>query len=196
MVVKKVIDRIVTDLKTLPFLTKVGGLVKVAVRKNANGQNVSFPVEWNNDIQDCNASDEIIFVPDSKEKGMCYFELISSQNTKKLAGAKEYEYRVRLVAWYDSRWFENYDIALVHGAVQNKIKSYYVIPGANYIRSTTISFVSDEPQKAAVFGAYGYDETKAQYLRRPYDYFSLVYSIKIIVDNSCFEGLVIKTELC
>ena len=196
MLVKPVIDAICTNLRTLPLLTKVGGLVKVAVKKNTEGVNILFPVVWNEAVTDCNASDEIDFVPDSSEKGIAYFELLNSQNTKKLAGVKEYEFRVRLVVWFDSRWVQDYSLDKVMGAVQSRIYKNYNLLGASHIRSTTVIFETDEPQTATIFSRYTYDETVKQYLRRPYDFFSSVYTIRLIVNSSCFDNITIKESLC
>lgn len=198
-------DRIAADPK-INFLDVIAGLAQTVRYSQAVGENQftykSMPVAYDVIGRDsCQVNPETAIIPDSQKKGILYFEETGTniQEFKKARGG-QYSSNLTLVCWVNKArlgYTTDEEItailvsllldALVTAGNRDNVGSFigfHVTPG----RINT--------QDNSVFNKYTYDEEATQYLRPPFEYFSIQLNVTYRINPNCLQDFEIKDTLC
>lgn len=198
-------DRIAADPK-INFLDVIAGLAQTVRYSEAveGGTFVykSMPVAYDVIGSDsCQVSPERAIIPDSQKKGILYFEETGTNvsSYRKLKGG-EYSSNLTLVCWVNKAQL-GYDTteeitailvsllldALVTNNNRDNVGSFIGI----HITPTRIN-----TQDNSVFNKYTYDEEATQYLRPPFEYFSIMINVTYKLNPNCLQPFELKNKLC
>lgn len=189
----------------IPFVEVIAGMAQRVEFKEPNGDGNTvtkrMPVSYDTTMaQDCRISKERALVPNSKKKGLLYFEDMGANFVDRVSGgAMGYESRLILVCWMNR--------ARLVGDHYKEITSYCITKVLDKLK---VGEVSNEdnfsrfivrpgrilPQDASVFSRYTYDETITQYLRPPFEFFGLELIVRYSVHPACVKALEFKDPIC
>lgn len=188
------IGNIIKSYLTLPFIDKLGGVVRVITKTetDSSGRSIrkSFPVDCDVTNDDCLAGRYIDLVPNSKYMSVVYFEdegvSIVDQNIRDFT----FEASLKLVAWLNLKKLGKTacsNSALAYLSILKALPTRYfnqTINGVPYSR-ILITPSGQDIKSPQIFSKYSYEEEKTQYLVYPYDYFAMDINVKFTVSKSC-----------
>lgn len=198
-------DRIVANEK-IKFLDVVAGLTqRVTYSQPIDGKATvckSLPVSYDVDASEsCQVNPETAVVPDSTKKGILYFEESGTniQAFNPVKGAT-YTSNLTLVCWLNKArlGYEKTDeitaavISLVLGAVVSNVAYANV---GSFIK-LNVKPGRINVQDSSVFNKYTYDELATQYLRPPFEFFSIQLSISYSINPNCLQEFLLKDPVC
>lgn len=198
-------DRIAADPK-INFLDVIAGLAQTVRYSEAveGGTFVykSMPVAYDVIGSDsCQVSPERAIIPDSQKKGILYFEETGTNvsSYRKLKGG-EYSSNLTLVCWvnkaqlgYDTT--EEITAILVSLLIDALVTNNNRDNVGNFI-GLHITPTRINTQDNSVFNKYTYDEEATQYLRPPFEYFSIMINATYKVNPKCLQAFELKNTLC
>lgn len=198
--IEKVIDQVVTgDLAALSSLfSKIGSLVRVQRQRTTEGKEIAFPVVFTAAGIQCEPGNYIDLSPNSKERGILYFQLLSNPTSSDIGhGVFQLEAVLRLVAWFNVVQLNPSDPLLL---AANVIKTINVKqPGIGtpaYLSNIVMQFDGFEQKDARIFQGFTYDESRSQFLMYPYDYFSIRYRAQATFKPSCVPAVTHSENEC
>lgn len=184
-------------LKDLPYITKPGGLVQT-ILKGVNNGSERLPVKRipasmiHMPKPGCElvTSPNLHYIPETKEKGIFYFEDngVSFDLGRPTPALNYYRSRLRLVVWLNQRLIsDQFDVTL-SARVMNEMISL-LTPNVNMSSEVLKNIhveVSDIPaQSSEIFNRYDYDEKESQYLMAPYDFFAVDLDVSFGIPKNC-----------
>jgi hypothetical protein len=203
------IKEVCNDLKTallegvpLNLVDTFAGLAQVVTYKNPdeNGNIVTkkMPVSYDTEGIGCvpNTSREKDLVPNSRKKGIIYFEDNGGmQIIRNLSGGcKQYRGNVVLVCWMNRKKSVGETYTEVGKAafdeIMEKLSGVLLSQWFINLKASAVRFRQD-PQ---VFNKYTYDETVLQFLRPPFEYFAIDLSVTFI--TSCKVPITLNPQEC
>jgi hypothetical protein len=184
---------ILEEVKTLAWIDKYAGLVRVAVKQTSDTTKPLrkfFPIACNVTQDDCVKSGTLNdLIPDSKYKSILYFEDGSVQLLGMESGYVNFRSNLRLVCWLNGQKLGYDGCSLSSIAVLGIIKNLNTLIinpfNSGAYSKIKIQAVSQEPKSQAIFSKYSYDEAVNQYLIPPFDYFALNIITNFSVSNAC-----------
>lgn len=189
----------------VPFVEVIAGLAQRVEFKQPNGDGVPvlkrMPVSYDTTAaQGCKVTPETALVPNSKKKGLLYFEDMGSAFVDRVSGGHiKYRSTLVLVCWMNR--------ARLVGDHYKEITSYCVTQLLSKLKAREISnegnfarfYVTPGrilPQDASVFSRYTYEEAVTQYLRPPFEFFGMELTVEFTVHPACVEQLEFKDPVC
>lgn len=181
---------LLSKLKEAPYLDRTSGLVQVINRVIDTGDgafiNKRIPV-----AADCSGI-QADMIPDSRYKGMLYFEDGGVAAPIKARNGWQYTSKLRLVCWLNTQLITGDDSTLLSARVITDIAtrlSGNPFSSAPFSR-IAVSISNIPVQDAAIFNKYDYSEAETQYLMPPYEYFALDLSVTYTIAGSCVSEVV------
>lgn len=187
-----------TRLLNLPYISKYGGVVqtiqKVIPGVGDNGKAIvkRIPISAVHEAPaNCDLTEAINlhFIPESKLKGMLYFEDGGSViNTgKRHSGLNYWRSRLRLVVWLNQKLLmDQFDIELASVAMNEMISLLCTNPvNMDVFKDLTIRVASIPPATSAIFSEYDYNEKETQFLMPPYDFFAIDLDVFFGIPKGC-----------
>lgn len=184
----------------LPFIDVYAGLVQTVQYKqtdaNDNPITKRMPVSYDTNLAaDC-GSPEKALTPDSKKKGIVYFEDNGGVSTvRELSkGRKMYKANLLLVCWLNRKRISDDSYAVIgknaYDAIVAKLQSN-LAPSELANLKVSINRFRQDPN---IFAKYSYDETILQYLRPPFEYFAIEISASFV--STCINEININPNNC
>lgn len=189
----------------IPFVEVIAGLAQRVEFKQPNGDGAPvvkrMPVSYDTtEAQGCKVTPETALVPNSKKKGLLYFEDMGIAFIDRATGGHmRYRSTLILVCWMNR--------ARLVGEKYKEISSYCI---TKLLEKLEVKKISNEgnfarfmvtpgrilPQDASVFSRYTYDETVTQYLRPPFEFFGMELTVEFTVHPECVEQLEFTDPVC
>lgn len=199
---------LMSRLYSLPFIDKFGGIVQTITKVIPNGDKpilkripISAVHQAPSGCSDLTDATSIHFIPESKLRGMLYFEdlgLTTDNSRKRHTGMNWYRSRLRLVVWVNQKnLLPEYSITFATSAM-NQIIDLMVNGEQNFdiLRNMKVSITSIPPATSALFANYDYNEQETQFLIPPYDFFALDLDIQFGVAKGCAVPILLDPAVC
>lgn len=192
--IRPIIDKIVTQLKTLTFTDKVGGVVRtIEVRKSTQTGDVvkRFPV-----INNSNNGKYIEYLPESSLKSLHFF---TERGTNLITHNKNYdiyEANVRLFNWYNLKKI-NPDF-LNGNKLDRIIMSTIPETIANFDGYTRIGIerVSDVAKSSSLWSEWTINDIEKQFTNYPFDISCIDLKITFAYNFDCLTDIELKNIPC
>ena len=193
---------------SLPFISKYYGLVELVLEHSEGEFNTTkinrLPVATeltyiNEDDNLICLSKEELAIPESKLKGIIYFE---DKGTRVITNRYQNDYfsRLDLICWINvARVKEDYYERIESSAIGQiqKILQLKQYENIDLFQKFKVKVVGIKPKDSSIFSKYTYDEMHSQYLRPPFTYFSLELEITYSMNIDCLENFeTINGEIC
>jgi hypothetical protein len=181
----EIVKHFLTDL---PFVEKLGGLVKTYEKQDPNGNTVRYPVAYNLTETECNAGKYLDFVPDGKFKSSIYFEGDRARITR-TSGKIHVEADLKLVCWMNLKKmgvnlpYSHYAITQIAQAIPTRMFNY-TPDGIETPQYQRVQISLDSTEYENIFSRYTYDK---RVLFFPYDYFSININVKFEINYECYD---------
>ena len=178
-----VVDDIITDIKTLTFADRVGGIVYPLQRKHVDkeGRTVvkTIPIYANTD-NECNNSDYVDFVPNESYMSCIYFEATPERSVTEHThgGQVATQCTLTVVGWFNMKKINQCKKSaesLFRNIIYKILQTTSVGDTDVTIELSTIDF-----RNPATFSRYTYDEAEKQYLIYPYDFGAATFDVQLI----------------
>lgn len=196
----------ITNDPDINFLDVVAGLAQTVryTQPTGDGSFVykSMPVSYDVDSPDgCQTTPETAIIPDSMKKGILYFEesgtnIIEFKNNR----GGEYSSSLTLVCWVNKAQL-GYETKEEITAILVSLILKAIVTANN--RDNVGNFIAFHvkpnrinTQDNSVFNKYTYDEEATQYLRPPYEYFSIQIGVTFRLSPNCLNEFNLKQKLC
>lgn len=198
-------DRIAAD-SSINFLDVIAGLAQLVRYGEAveGGGTIykSMPVAYDIATPDgCQVSPETAVIPNSMKKGILYFEEAGTNISqfKKHRGGK-YTSTLNLVCWVNKANLGYSTTEELTAILITKILDAVITSGnrdnvGSFI-GLHITPVRINPQDSSVFNKYTYDEEATQFLRPPFEFFSIMLNIEYGINPKCINDFDLKNKLC
>lgn len=186
-----------SQIEGLNFVDKIAGMVrpmtitKEKVRK-------TFPVSCDVTADECVKGAYQDLIPDSKYKSILYFEDQGTNFEYREKNRVYFTSRLNLVCWLNLKKLAECGLCVISPQVILMILANlpeFPVQSDIY-REIRIKVTSEVPKNAGIFGRYSYDETIAQYLLAPFDYFCLQITVQFWVDIDCVNDLILTECTC
>ncbi len=181
------VERLASVVRPLTFMT---GTAEKPVKK-------TYPIDCNTSYKDCvsAAKKHTDLVPNSKYKSIHYFEDNGVNTINTTERDFRFESRVRLVGWLNLKKLGKTDCSISSKAVLQIINT---LPSGRFnsgeFKNIQITSISEAPKTSAIFSKYTYDESAAQYLMFPFDYYALDITLQFTISKACIEAFELGTE--
>jgi hypothetical protein len=181
-------------VKDAPYLDRTSGMVQVferSIENEAGGTTVKkIPVTSSATFQDCGRK-LADMIPNSKCKGMLYFEDGGISSPTPVRAGMQYTSRLRLVCWLNTERITGAaNMQLTARAVTDLITRLTGNPfNCAPFSRVTVKVDAIPVQDKAIFNKYDYSEADLQYLMSPYEYFGIDLQVTYYVANTCIENI-------
>lgn len=186
-----------SQLDGLNFVDKIAGLVR-PMTLNLNGQKKVFPVACDVSTDACVKGAYQELIPNSKYKSILYFEDLGLTMEYREKRRVYFSSRMNLVCWLNIKRLAECGLCVISPQVLLMVLAN--LPefpiSSDIYREIWIKAYSEVPKSVAIFSRYTYDETIAQYLLSPFDYFCLQMLIQFWVDLDCVKDISVKECTC
>jgi len=185
-----IIDQMADAVDTLPFVTKVGGLVRMQ-KMMVGEKEKTLPVTSRGAAT--NAYE--LLAPDSKEACIVYFESNPTARVRSLSnGSHVMAARVRMVTWMNLARLNPANFAQVQTACVASVLKKYANVGN--IRNISVSPYAEVEQSASIFSRFNYNESELQMFMLPYNYFAFDFDVNFIFAPECEPVTISLIEPC
>lgn len=186
-----------TRLLNLPFIEKYGGVVQTIqkVIPGTDGEKSvvkRIPISTVHQApENCSLVDatSLHFIPESKLKGLLYFEDGGSviDVSRRHTGLVYWRSRLRLVVWMNQKLLkEKYDIEMGSVAMNQIIGLLVTNPeNRDVFKALSARVASIPPATSALFSEYDYNEKETQFLMPPYDFFAIDLDVFFGIPKGC-----------
>lgn len=193
-------DIIIDKIKTLPFIDKYSGVVKVVSykAKNASGafEKKTFPASCRTTLEECESGRYKDLVPDSSKKSVLYLEDKGARIVNREGSRVFWKSSYDLICWLNMPNLGFAGCSYSGIAISGILSKFPVKPFNNSIfsrieiQATGIPGRSNNP-----FVKYSYDESILQFLMYPYDFFVMNIDVDYMVDSKCLTPEVLKPPI-
>lgn len=180
------------DNSDLPFVDKLGGLVKPLTfyNKVEDGTEAKvMPVEVNALTRPCNTNDYNAFLPDTKYMSVIFFEDLGSEPKDEDTYYRYITSSLRIVCWYNlPKINADYtDGELLTMAILEAIPDR--IANTSELFQIQTTFAGLTPNTEDVFDAYDLNEAEHQYRQYPYDTAGINFLVDYAIGRDCVSVL-------
>jgi hypothetical protein len=187
----------------LPFIEVYGGLAqKLEYKENDQNNNPitkRMPVSYDViDAAPCKGK-EYPVIPDNSRRGLCYFEDGGVSYIERKRNMLRFRAMVTLVVWTNrAKWAGN-TYAEVSAACMASVIDR--VSNANPVnteifKTLVVTPGRVAPQDSAIFAKWTYDETVTQFLRPPFEFFSITFTCDFYISNDCISQLTKLDPIC
>lgn len=196
--IEDIVNLIKSDIQTLAFIDKIGGIVKPMIIKKINGDatiDKTIPVCYNDTKTKCEVSDYVDYCPNTKFKSVSYFEGNELNQIDSTAKYVQYETVLRFVCWLN--------LPLINQTLTplNNVP-FEILEAVNRRLNNVSPFVFGRITQANIikgsdiFSPYSYDEAENQYLIFPFDYFAVDFTVNFRVPFACINNVTLNPAIC
>lgn len=191
--------------KGLLFIDKIAGIVVVGEKVQPTDIEdafavTKFPISQDVDYNECmNSGCYKDLVPNSKLKGILYFEDYGTKPTPKKGSYHNYLSSLRLVCWINNKLIQgdncktirHHLITLIRTELESK--GYFNAGGFQKIRVSADNIIENDVK---LFQRYTYPIDSVKFLMHPYEAFGIDLKVEYSISENCFDELEITEELC
>lgn len=184
---------IIDKIKTLPFIDKYAGVVKILSYKSESKDKKftqkKFPASCQTTFEQCKDESRYMdLCPDSKKKSVLYLEDNGVRFIKREGSKITWKASYNLVCWLNMPKLGFNDCSYSTTAIASIMKQFPVTPFNDGIFTfIKINPIGQQPSSQNPFSKYSYDESVSQMLMYPFDYFVLLIDVDFITDQRCLE---------
>lgn len=199
---------LLSRIGNLPFVDLYAGVVSIQEKADALNDELGkpnkviikrFPVAC--DViadDDCVKNGDLVsLIPDSKRKGIIYFENNGIVSNGRRGPHQNYTSNLRLVCWLNTKYIDAdscHELSLpVMTEIINKLTAKPFFNQDGYQR--VFVKVVDIPQNGKqLFAAYTYNESITQYLMPPFEHFAIDLQINYSISANCINNVKLKPD--
>jgi len=193
-----------SKLSEIEFVDKKAGLVHTAEKPEPTDVEGAFmvrkfPISNDVDYEECfNSGAFKDLIPNSKSKGILYFEDQGSVPIEGRTGSQNYRSKLRLVCWINNRMIQGNNSEPIAHLLINQIRQsleigYFNENNISRIRVSSTNIVSNDLK---LFSKYTYPSESLKYLMFPYEAFGIDLSVEFSIGQSCLPDMVISSANC
>lgn len=203
--IREIANILRNKLKALDFLDKVAGLVQTIKQTKPTEIETAFvvtkfPVSSDVNYEECfrNGCFKDL-IPNSKNKGVLYFEDLGTRPMGFSGGAFQYESKIRCVVWINNKLIQQSDNcqSILHKLqtyVRVKLESGYFNEGdfqKIYVKATNLI-----ENDYSIFNRYTYPAEAMKYIFWPYEAFAIDYVVTYQVNPNCLTEFTPSPNVC
>lgn len=204
--IAKILKERITASQKINFLDVTAGLAqRVTYSQPIDGKATVYkylPVSYDVDSsENCYVDPETAVTPDSSKKGILYFEESGTTISKFTAvRGSSYSTNLTLVCWLNKAklGYEKTEeiTASVISLILEAVVSPQVFANVGSFIKLNVKPGRINVQDSTVFNKYTYDEQATQYLRPPFEFFSIQLVITYGINPNCLNEFNLKSEIC
>lgn len=192
-------------LAEFQFVDVVAGMAQTVeyATNDGDGRKVLQRMPYSTDVakaNDCHIGEERALVPDSKKRGVLYFEDMGLNfRDRDSNNHLHFSSKLILVCWMNK--------ARLVGDNYLDVSTYALTQALDKMKVKTISNVGNFSrfnvmpgrilrQDKSVFSRYSYDETINQYLMPPFEFFGIELDISFSIHPKCVEKITLTDPSC
>lgn len=190
--------------KGLKFIDRLAGLVQVGEKAQPTQIEGAFavskfPISLDSNYEECISSGCYKdLVPNSKQKGILYFESQGAVPIGQSHGSFKYLVKLRLVCWINNRMIQGDNCKSISHLLITRIRTALESGPFNAgsftrITAKATNILDNDPK---LFANYTYPVESVKFLMHPYEAFGIDYTIEFNISNNCLEELVINSISC
>lgn len=189
----------------LQFVEVIAGLAEVVTTNTPSHDGTAtvqqkFPVSADTTIaQGCAVSPERILTPNSKLRGLLYFEDYGTTYIGMRNRRHQFRSSLILVCWMNKAKFSDdvykHITSTAVAEIMRKLEFNTPRNEANFI-SLTPKMGRVLPQDASIFQRYTYSEPVNQYLRPPFDFFAIQIATDFELNPNCISNFKGEEQVC
>lgn len=202
---RQIADILRQKLTGLDFLDKVAGLVQTIERTQPTEIETAFvvtkfPASADTNYEECfRRGCYKDLVPNSKNKGVLYFEDNGTRILGKDKGAFQYESRLRCVVWVNNKLIQQTaDCKSILHQLQTYVRAkletgYYNEGDFQKIYVTATNLVEND---YAIFNRYTYPAEGLKYIFWPYEAFAIDFVVTYQINANCLPEFILNPDIC
>jgi len=188
----------------LLFIDKLAGIVVVGEKAQPTEIEGAFavskfPISLDSDYEDCiNKGCYKDLVPNSRQKGVLYFEDYGTTPVNRERGSFNYKSRLRLVCWINNKLIQGNNCKSVNHILITQIRKalevgYFNASDLSRIRVTSTNIIENDYK---LFEKYTYPKEVLKYLMHPYEAFGIDLVVEYSISENCLPELEMNPEIC
>lgn len=184
----------------VPYAEIIGGVASTLEYGEEEGRASKMP--YTEDIytdENCQVGKSTALIPDSRKKGLIYFEDLGTAYTGRTNNGFTYRSKLRIVVWYNRASIFGDTNASTTAAIASdllkRINAGKIHNLGFFARLSIIPEVFRERDKT-IFNSYTYSEKETQYLMPPFDFFAIDIKATYSLSANCINELTLKEEVC
>lgn len=193
-----------SKLLDLEFVDKIAGLVHTAEKSQPTDVEGAFmvskfPISADVNFDECfNSNCFSDLVPNSKHKGILYFEDLSTTPSASQNGYHKYTSKLRLVCWINNRLIQGDNCQSIAHLLITQIRFKLEIGpfNQNNVSKISVSAYNIESNDKKLFAKYTYPDDALKYLIHPYEAFGIDFKVDYSISIKCLPELVIEAYNC
>lgn len=188
----------------LLFIDRLAGMVQVGEKLNPTDIEGAFavskfPISLDTDYEECfrNGCYKDL-VPNSKEKGILYFEDISTTPKGRAKGQFLYNSKIRLVCWINNKLIQGNNCKTINHILITQIRKALEVGyfNANQYSRIRVEAYNVLENDYKIFERYSYPSEVLKYLMHPYEAFAIDFLVEYSISENCLPELVITPTVC
>lgn len=198
------IDNGVGKQKGLIFIDKIAGMVQVGEKVQPTEipgafAVTKFPISLDVDYEECIGSGCYKdLVPNSKLKGILYFEDFGTTMPSRDKGNFNYISKIRLVCWINNKLIQGDNCKSINNALITQIRKNLEIGyfnSGNYSRINVKGTAIIE-NDYRLFERYTYPKDVIKFLMHPYEAFGIDFIVEYAISEHCIPDILTTTQSC
>jgi len=188
----------------LLFIEKMAGLVVVGEKLQSTEIEGAFavskfPISIDSDYEECfNSGCYKDLVPNSRKKGVLYFEDYGTMPSGRKGGYFDYNSKIRLVCWINNKLIQGNTCKSINHVLVTQIrktleKGYFNDTEFSKIRVTATNIIENEYR---LFERYTYPKDVLKYLMHPYEAFGIDFMVEYSISENCLPEIVLNPAAC
>lgn len=202
---RQIADILRKKLNGLVFLDKIAGLVQTVERTQPTEIETAFavtkfPSSADTNIEDCfRKGCYKDLVPNSKNKGILYFENNGIRITGMDKGFYQYQANLRCVVWVNNKLIQGTaDCESITPQMITYIRKalevgYFNDGDFSKIRITATGIIENEYR---IFDKYTYPQEALKYIFWPYEAFAIDFSVSFQIHSNCLPEIILNPDIC
>lgn len=190
--------------KGLIFIDKIAGLVVVAEKTQPtdipNAFAVTkFPISLDSNYEECmNSGCYKDLVPNSKLKGILYFEDFGTTMPSRDRGNFNYISKIRLVCWINNKLIQGKTCKSINHLLITQIRKTLEIGhfNANDLSRINVKGSSIIENDHKLFDRYTYPKEVVKFLMHPYEAFGIDFIVEYSIHENCIPDIELNPASC
>lgn len=198
------IDNGINQPTGLLFIDKLAGIVVVGEKMQPTEIEGAFavskfPMSLDSNYDDCiNSGCYKDLVPNSRLKGILYFEDNGTKPTGRERGSFNYTSKLRLVCWINNKLIQGNNCKSINHILITQIRKalevgYFNDSDLTKIRVSSTNIIENDYK---LFERYTYPKDVLKYLMHPYEAFGIDLSVDYSISENCLPELELNPETC
>lgn len=193
-----------SKLTELNFIDRLAGLVRVAEISNPTEIEGAFevkkiPISSDVDFEQCfNSGCFKDLVPNSKNKGILYFEDLGCAPNGMQGAYYKYSSKLRVVCWINNKLIQGDNCQSISHLMITKIRSSLEIGPFNQdnVQKISVSAYNIVGNDYKLFSNYSYPQESLKFLMHPYEAFGIDFKVDFCLSPKCLPEIIIEPYEC